>query len=258
MKSLKVVLLSLVCFFSTNTFAAPMDQAQFEILGNKDKSRCVGGRSPAYCKGELDYALSKNLITNRSYTWGLENGYYPVVTRNDLVDAICKCGCFEANTDISVWLKELGTKGTVAAKDIEKHDRLVGLTSDATLSTLTTQNFGLKSITSGAEKLELYVFNLENGTQLKVTQHHGMLLSSGEMIAAKDVTASDSFISAATQNEVEIVNITREVTYDDVYNFETNGSDDANHIIVAEGIYVGDIVWQNQLASELGKIAIRR
>jgi hypothetical protein len=258
MKSIKILLLSLVCIVSSTAFAT-MDIAQFQATAtNSDINvRCIGGISTAQCRGELDYALSKNLITQRSYDWGVANGYYPVIDRRDRIGAICKCGCFESTTNISVF-SAAGGHIEIAASEVNKSHQLVALSSNSSLSSLTHEDFAINAVTKGEEQLPLYVFELADGTTLKVTQHHGMLLSTGEMVTAKDVTKTDSFISANTQDKVEIVNIKREKTLEEVYNFETNGTDDVNHIIVAEGVYVGDLVWQNQLASELGQIKLRQ
>jgi hypothetical protein len=257
MKSIKILLLSLVCIVSSTAFAT-MDIAQFEALAGKDQSRCTKGVALDYCRGELKYGLDQGLISQRSYNWGYANGYYPVIDRNNNIGAICKCGCFEASTNISVWSEEAQKVVEIAAKNITKANQLIGLSSDATLSSLTTDDFAIKTITHGEEMPELYVFSLEDGTQLKVTQHHGMLLSSGEMVAAKDVDLSHSFISANSQRAIKIVDINREKTNSEVYNFETESEDKISHIIVAEGIYVGDLIWQNQLADELGAITLRQ
>lgn len=237
-----------------------MSLTTFSTLAqNSDiKVRCVGAISSAACRVELDYALSKSLITRTAYNWGLANGYYPIIDRYDNIGAICKCGCFESSTNIAVFSADAGGYIEVAANAVDKSHQLVGLNSNSTLSTLIPEDFAINVISKGEEQYPLYVFELDDGTVLKVTQHHGMLLSTGEMVAAKNVTKSDSFISANTQDKVQIVKIKREKTLEEVFNFETNGSDDVNHIIVAEGVYVGDLVWQNQLSSELGQIKLRQ
>ncbi|WP_299004063.1 Hint domain-containing protein [uncultured Shewanella sp.] len=237
-----------------------MSLATFSRLAqNSDiTGRCTGPISATECKVELDYALDNRLITASAYSWGLANGYYPVIDRNNNIGVICKCGCFESTTNISVFSAAAGAHIEMAASEVNKSHQLVALSSTSSLSSLLVEDFPIKAIAKGKEQLPLYVFELADGTQLKVTQHHGMLLSTGEMVAAKDVTETDSFISAMTQEPVEIVNIGREETFNEVYNFETNGIDDVNHIIVAEGVYVGDLAWQNQLASELGQINLRQ
>ena len=57
---------------------------------------------------------------------------------------------------------------------------------------------------------------------------------------------------------VAITAIGRRQADADVVNFETQGDSELNHIIVAEGVFVGDLVWQNQLAADLGKVALRQ
>ncbi len=57
---------------------------------------------------------------------------------------------------------------------------------------------------------------------------------------------------------VAITSITRENAIDDVFGFQTAGETQLSHIIAAEGVLVGDLKLQNELALEDGSIAIRR
>jgi hypothetical protein len=236
-----------------------MDVAQFIETANRDLSRCANRPlSPQQCKARLDHAFSLNLLTQRAYDWALQNGYFPVVdTFGDYpeIGAVCKCGCFDPETLISARLN--GVVLDVAAADITKQHQLLALQSDATRQTLHQDYRGINLITKGPEEAPLYRFVLSNGKQLAVTQHHGMVLNDGRVVAAKDVTTTDQFI-AANGDVVAIDAIERVSVETDVVNFETHGDSDLNHIIVAEGVLVGDLVWQNQRAADLGRVTIRQ
>ncbi len=49
-----------------------------------------------------------------------------------------------------------------------------------------------------------------------------------------------------------------QTTNEDVYNFRVVGNDAQAHIIVAEGVFVGDLSWQNELAAEMESIRLRK
>ena len=109
----------------------------------------------------------------------------------------------------------------------------------------------------GDEQADLYVFSLSNGHDLRVTQHHGMVLADGRVIEARKVAEGDLFI-ALDGSEVVVQSIGREPTSADVYNFFLSVETPQEHIIAAEGVLVGDLAWQSTLTSELDSISLRR
>lgn len=243
---------------SVPTTGTAMSLATFQLLGSQSDAslRCSGAISAAQCQEELAYGLSINLITLEAYNWGLANGYYPVIDRNNVIGAICKCGCFEANSLI-LTQDEQGTTAWVPAKDIKTSTTLFALNEAATLSQPTFDVKSIKAATRGEEKPALYAFELDNGRTLKVTQNHGMLLSNGRVVEARTLGVGAEFV-ALDGSTVRVRDLRFEHTAEDVYNFEVNAQGSAGHIIAAEGVLVGDLAWQNQLSRELGSIAVRR
>lgn len=239
------------------TANAAIDLPAFQQFAGNNASRCVGGRPVDFCQGELQYALSKDLITQSAYDWGRANEYYPVISRRDTVEAVCKCGCFEQSTQILLIDPESLAESYVAIKDITKTAQVVALRSEATLQNLATKSFAIKDLVSGPEETPLYAFALAGGRTLKLTQHHGAVLANGRVVAAKDVQPGDAFLDAKSGSSTPILAVTREKTKDKVYNFEVAGDDNLNHVIVAEGVFVGDLAWQNRLQTELNAIQIR-
>ncbi len=235
-----------------------MDLATFQALGSQSDlaGRCVSGISYAECQGELAYGLSLNLITQETYNWGLANGYYPVIDRRNNIGAVCKCGCFEANSLI-LTQDEQGTSAWIPAKDIKTTTTLFALNEAATLSRPTFDAKSIKAATRGEETPALYAFGLDNGRTLKVTQNHGMLLSDGRVVEARTLGVGAEFV-ALDGSTVRVRELRFEHTAEDVFNFEVNAQESAGHIIAAEGVLVGDLAWQNQLSRELGSIAVRR
>jgi hypothetical protein len=101
------------------------------------------------------------------------------------------------------------------------------------------------------------VFALSNGARLRVTQHHPMILEDGVIVEAAQVEAGASFIGVGGQ-AVAVASITRESTKEDVFNFQTVGDTQLGHVIVANGVLVGDLKLQNELAAEQASIELRR
>ncbi|MCG7547555.1 Hint domain-containing protein [Pseudoalteromonas sp. Of7M-16] len=259
MRTLTILFAAALAFFAAKS-EATMDIAAYQSQATTDNAahgRCAKKAVNATeCVQRIDWAVREGYITARAGEWGKANGFYPVVDFYDrTVGAVCKCGCFEASTLIRV------TKGgkvvDVEAKDVDNSYGLVALSKDASLSALSTETFEMKARTQGSEESKLYVFTLEDGSELKVTQHHGMLLGDGTMVAAKDVEAGQTMLRADGV-ELSVASITREATDQDVYNFETSGAEAVNHIIIANDILVGDLTWQNQLQAELGQVIVRQ
>jgi len=233
-----------------------MSLETFRALGTTSLERCARAISAAECKDELDYGLGEGLITLDAYNWGLTNGYYPVIGRRNTVDAVCKCGCFEANALI-LTQNQNGVSAWVPAKDITTDTKLFALNEEATLSRPTFNTQSILASTKGEEIPALFVFELDNGHSLKVTQNHGMLLSDGRVVEARTLDTGAEFV-ALDGSTVRVNNLRFETTTQDVYNFEVDSLGLAGHIIAAEGVLVGDMAWQNQLGRELGSIAVRR
>jgi len=233
-----------------------MDLPTFQRLAGVNTARCNEAISEAEGKEELRYALSHNLITCDSYRWGFNNGYYPGVDKDDKIIAVCKWGCFEAKTLI-LTAAGIGSSRWTPAGQIKPGSELASLDEASTLSQPKLVAKPITAMTHGSEAPALYVFEFDNGRRLKVTQHHGMLLSDGRVIPAKNISVGARFV-AVDGHIVRVSNITLAETKDEVYNFEVAAEAKAGHFLAAEGVLVGDLAWQNQLGSELGSIAVRR
>ncbi len=230
----------------------------FIDLSKRDLSRCSGAVAREKCERFLNRALIDQKISSKSHKWGWNNNYYPVLDMDGEIAAVCACGCFEANTRILVSFEDDPDYAWMKIRDMDGSSQVAALSADATLESLDLMTFGLSKFIHGPEETPLHVFHLSNGKVLKLTQNHGVLVSDGRMIAAKDVTVSDKLLSVHDGKEVSIQEITRENTTEDVYNFEVKGTSNLDHIVGAEGVFVGDLAWQNNLASELGEIQVRK
>jgi hypothetical protein len=222
-----------------------MSRRQFRAAAASATARCTNDITQGTCDQELDYALNARLLSPFAHQWARANGFYPVVDRNNVIQAVCKCGCFAADTAISTPSGEVMAGAVVAGMEVQAYAGPGELTPRMVTST-----------TSGAEHAELYAFTLSSGRTLRVTQNHPLVVGDGRMLAARDVSLRDGLL-AADGTVATIVAIVREPASTLVHNFGVEAADASGHVVVAEGVLVGDLIWQNQLARDLGAIVIR-
>jgi len=170
----------------------------------------------------------------------------------------CPCGCFAPETLIEL-LTEVGSEN-MPAYSLYKNWKNVELASLEDEAHLTKPTYVARSIavaTEGDESKALVRIELDNGSVLRLTEKHPVLKASGQMITAREVTLGDKLVDR-NGDELFIRKVGREPYDGKVYNFETDGKTLASHVVVAEGVLVGDLAWQNALEQELGGIAIRK
>ena len=83
----------------------------------------------------------------------------------------------------------------------------------------------------------------ESGIELKVTEEHPILLSSGIMTKAKDLVIGQKLIKESGDSDT-IINIKRESYFGKVYNIAPASTHPAENIIVAQGLLVGSANFQ--------------
>lgn len=242
----------------------PSDINRIETAAN-EAARCHNV-SNEVCTKKRDKALKKECINEKEFNTLKDNNDYPLCDYDfedlDMLSGWCPCGCFEESVEISVAEKGIGIREEITAKQLrenyKKYD-VFSLGDDATLDSVYLETRGIKKVTYGVEKPKLVILNMENSKTLKLTEKHGVLLSDGRMIKAIDVKVGDKLVTDNGEF-IPVSNITREHTSALVYNFATAEPDSnrVSHTLIAEGFVVGDLVWQNNLETELGKIAVRQ
>jgi hypothetical protein len=228
---------------------------------NVDPSqRCSGALPQDSCNAMISSALSLGLITSDAVTFLQSNGFCPVVLdlgAGPRIFDFCPVGCFAADTQILTSVPRDGKAGYTSASEITSRDTLMSMADEASLSEVTLAASAIRRLVHGPEKPLLYAFGLSNGSTLRVTQHHPMVLDNGKLIEANQVERRMSFVGVDGA-PVAITSITREPAIADVFNFQTAGDTQLSHIIVAEGVLVGDLKLQNELEAEQGSIELRR
>lgn len=214
-------------------------------------SRCGRPLNAKTCKSVNELALEQGVICKSAINW-LNSEKLCAISYSRLLVGVCPQGCFEANTLFEVQ-DESGNLQTVPAHEVSPNDQMMSLAPGASLEDGETLFGAINKVVSGGEESNLFVFSLENGTELSVTKEHPMVLSDGRIVRAKSVELGDSFVTSEGAS-VSVTNIDRRASHEEVYNFDMAGDSTENHVIVANGVFVGDLALQSTLDSELEAI----
>jgi hypothetical protein len=207
-----------------------------------------------------DEALFHDLLTMDGYSFLKNNNFCPIVLSmngNRRIYDFCPMGCFAADTQILGSVTGDTEASYAPASMFNLQSTLMSMTDEASLNAVTLTTRPVERFVHGPEEPPLFVFKLTNGSTLRVTQHHPMVLHNGQIIEAAKVDEHMTFVGVDGKR-VAITSITREKAIGDVFNFQTAGDTQLSHIIVAEGVLVGDLKLQNDLAYEQQSINLRR
>lgn len=167
----------------------------------------------------------------------------------------CPCACFDEGVNI-LTQKASGAQDWLPAERVNEGSALVALADDARRQSLAFVSRGVRYTTHGPEIPDLYLISTQGHATLRVTQNHAILLHDGRVTTAKEVHDGDLIMSSSGDAAV-ITGISRAPAKGEVYNFLAAGESKASHLIVAEGLVVGDLLWQNSLGLELNQVALR-
>jgi len=229
-------------------------------VGKPTAQRCASAIDSTICLNLNNGALHAGLLTQDGYDYLTSINFCAMTAdygEGNLIYDFCPRGCFAADTKIASTVGTNGIADYVAAQSVLPQSSLMAMTDDASLGEVILAPQSVKRTTHGPEDFALFAFALSNGHTLRVTMHHPMVLDSGKIIEASDVTAGMSFVGLDGQS-VAVTAVTREKPIGEVFNFETTGDTELGHVIVAEGVLVGDLKIQDDLSSEDASIALRR
>lgn len=164
----------------------------------------------------------------------------------------------EKSTTVYTFDSVTGTGFDKVVDAITTADLVYAMTEEGTVDEPAFSARALYATTTGSEANDLVWVKLVDGTTLGLTEEHAVLLSTGEMIRAIDLGVGTHELVTQYGEFVGIQDITRAPTEDQVYNVLTDaGLSHKGHMIIANGIIVGDIMWQNTLATDLMKVVAR-
>jgi hypothetical protein len=255
----RLTTLLLLCFANYALCDMPAD-APGKLRKAEYWNRCNPGLSTipsARCQAVTNSAKNEEgCINAEEHSYAISHGVIVHCVGEDIVSA-CPCSCFDSSTNI-LSTDENGNYTWLNVTEFKAGKSVVTLSEESTVSDLTLKNNTTSYKTQGLDAKPLLVLESEDGNILKVTGDHGVLLADGRMIAAKDLKVDDSFISFPGQ-PVKVQKITRApASGGEVHNILVDTKLKQEHLVIANGIVVGDLLWQNSLGSELNSVLLRQ
>ncbi|WP_394840307.1 Hint domain-containing protein [Pendulispora rubella] len=206
-------------------------------------SRCFEGIPWADCKAMIDDAYNKGLTTLKAQQWNTYWQWCPLVYAGK-IQSVCPAGCFAGNTQLTD-----GEGSELSISEASEGVALKTLSDNSSTARPNLQGRAIDMAIRGPEAHDLYIFQLSNGRELRVTENHAMVLASGRLVKARNVRTSDAFVDA-TGASVPVLAIYREPATSDVYNVRMKSSSFEGHVVVAEGVLAGDNYLQNAVDGE--------
>lgn len=236
---------------------AVSDAFDVQCFARSTNARCPSEISQTACTALITNASRVGLLTADAVTWLKANGYCPILRPNATgIDGYCPAGCFAAETQILTALVD-GATSYRAVASVAPDATVLTASDDAGLDRVALVSRSIERVVSGPEEPPLVVLSLSNGATLRVTSHHPMVLETGLIVEAAAVVRGAGFLGVDGRR-IAVTAVSREPATADVFNFQTSGTTQLGHVIVAEGVLVGDLKLQNELAFEQSSIELRR
>jgi hypothetical protein len=241
---------------SKNRINAPVDKAKRCVGSNHDKDSCESMRLKA---------VEINCINKEEYETLKRYGAYPSCNilkqgTDKFLDGWCPCGCFHPDTLIASYdtIKEKYKMKT--AKEVVKEQNnthLVHLGKNSSINNISYKKSKIRLSTSGKEEKEMLVIETKDYPPLILTEKHPVVISSGEMITAKNLKETHLLLNTKGE-KIKILKISKKKYDLDVVNFSTEREHPLEHIIVANGLLTGDQYWQASLEDQFNRVVIRQ
>jgi len=251
-------ILGLVSLFISTPLSA-INQIAELVGSSRNTIRCAHiPIGPEKCASIQAKALKDKCITKEEYDYAVASNYLPSCAEGMLI-GVCTCGCFAPETRIGVinpndkseWIRI-----DILAQQPNNY-QLWTLGKASSLSHPKLKARELQRVTHGPESKALFYISVASGSRLGLTEEHAVLLSDGTMVDASELSVGQHLVNLRGQKD-EIVDIERVKTAGDVFNVLSSGKSDLSHLILAEGLIVGDLAWQNSLRKEKASIEIRQ
>lgn len=167
---------------------------------------------------------------------------------------LCTEGCYSSQQSI---LFGSGYAPIAWAQD-HHFDTVVTLTPRSQMNHITITNTTIEYFTSSPQEHweEFIELRTLGGRHLHITLSHPMLLSSGHMIAARDMKLGQQLVTSKGEPD-PIIELSRSRHFGKAYNLMTAGSTLAEQIIVAQDLLTGSVYFQNEGTQHLNRQIFR-
>ena len=222
-----------------NRVAAKTETAGCVIESDAMRGRCPGVNQRMKDQGCITEEERKTLDEKK---WGA------LCDGKDLV-AMCGCSCFDPS--VRVWVEEIktGQVNWVALRDLlnTSEQYRIRVLSENNVANETFLFETLPFEITACDFAEVLSLEMTDGSVLKVTAEHPVWLASGEMVQARNLVSGEKLKNYLGE-EIGIESITVEMSSAEVLNILVDESvSQIPHVIVAEGLLVGDAEWQRTL-----------
>jgi len=220
--------------------------------------RCKGDISAEVCKMGQNRAYQESCISYEEWKTGQQQSKMPICVGTKFL-GWCMCGCFHPDTEILSYVDTTSPASYVPIRLISeapKNFQVYGWARGSKILAPIARKVGIKGMTNGPEDKPLVVIKTDRMPELSVTTEHPVLLSTGEMVAAKTLKVGQQLVDQSGKL-IQITQIENKMTDLDVVNLMTDSADMISHLVVAQGIMTGDLAWQNSMQSEEDALLLR-
>ncbi|MBI2603426.1 MAG: hypothetical protein HYW48_10260 [Deltaproteobacteria bacterium] len=258
MKSLRL-LMSMIAGFSAQVSLADMPvDAPGKLRNPEFWNRCSDGSEKIRvedCIAKSRSSRDEGCISEEEFRYAESHGV-GVFCIGKTIAAACPCSCFDTSTK----LLSSTADGEFLWRPVDgfkKGDMIVTPSTYSSLGNLKLKENSVSYKTQGPESNSLYVIVTDIGS-LKVTKDHAILLADGRMVAAQQLSLADHLVDQ-DGNAIAIHKIFRQLPSDGtVHNVLVHTAKKQEHLVIADGVLVGDLLWQNSLGAELNAVLLRQ
>jgi hypothetical protein len=231
---------------------------RIDSSGDKQK-RCAQREIPqSECTRKQKRARDLGCVTLEEYNFLVQENICPRCNWDNpgltAYDGWCPQGCFARGTRILV--QDLSNDTTkwvtveVVAENISGY-RVWAVDEKSNRGNLSFTQFDIKRAIVGPEIFPMVNLQMQDGKELSLSSEHAVLLSSGKIIKAEELSVGD-FLIRLDGEPVAIKSVARKLIDDDVFNFLLAADAPLSHTIIAEEFLTGDQYWQGRLDALLG------
>jgi hypothetical protein len=180
--------------------------------------------------------------------------YFMGGATNNFPEIRCECGCFSGEVKLLTHL------GEIQIKQISKEASAIGGISLAVFDERLgrykgSQRLFNRDFVVGPELKPILEISTEKGRKVALTTTHPVLVRDerlDNMVQARALEVGDKIVGFDNVEDV----VTEIKTYQlpkenqNVYNVDTQGSSDYEHVIIANELKMGDLYWQKKLSEK--------
>lgn len=208
-------------------------------FAGKELVNCCVIENRDLCPVSIKNGKEEGCITEEEKQTLLEKNAMLTCIGSKLVGA-CKCSCFAPSTRVLVVRRSTSETRLIALSELIHDSELYYI------KTLSLENNNSQFHITSCDPTTVLVFHMADGSLLKVTPEHPILLPTGKMVMAGSLLPGQ-YLTHHSGYPVSIQSITEEMSADGVLNVVIDVESEAEHTIIAEGFLVGDAGWQRAL-----------